>query len=133
MADARHSSGTTCRSAHPLAISTTRARERGTDDMETLQQALSRLNDAGFRDRFRAKDGRLHAHVAQQSYPPESLVIEEVLRFEADSSAPDETAVFALRSIGDGIRGTYVVAYGRDMDVEDARMVPRLRVPKAPS
>jgi hypothetical protein len=62
-----------------------------------------------------------------RTYAPESLIIDEVARFEGMSDPGDQSAVFALRSIEDGVLGTYTVAFGPDMDVSDAKVVPRLQ------
>lgn len=95
--------------------------------METLRESMQRLTRKGYHDQFRAAGDRLHARDAKRAYAPESLVVDEVVRFEGVSDPADESALFALRSIADDVRGTYTVAYGPDMDVADARIVSRLR------
>lgn len=93
--------------------------------METMTEALRRMSAAGYETQFRAdgdrlrdSSGRLHA--------PEELEVDEVARFEGESNPADESAVFALRARALGIKGTYVVAFGPNMDLSDARIVPRL-------
>jgi hypothetical protein len=95
--------------------------------MEGLSQAVERLTAAGYREDFRAEPGGLRAVGANCVHAPETLVVEEVLRFEGASDPDDESTVFALRCATHGVRGTYVVAWGPGMHPLDAAMVRRLR------
>ena len=94
--------------------------------METMREALSRLEQAGYRDQFRAEDGSLIARDAERKYRPEELSVDEIVRFEGVSDPGEESAIFALHARADGVRGTYVVAYGPDIDMADVEMVRRL-------
>jgi hypothetical protein len=94
--------------------------------METLSQAVERLTSAGYRDDFRAEPTGLRARDTDCLHEPESLVIEEIVRFEGASDPQDEAVLFALRCEVHGTRGTYVAAYGPGMDSLDAEMVRRL-------
>jgi len=98
--------------------------------MEDLAHAVERLTEAGYRDDFRAERGGLRAVRADRTYEPESLVVDEIVRFEGDSDPNDEVVVFALSSESSGTRGTYVVTYGTYVDPADAEMMRRL--PHAP-
>ncbi len=93
---------------------------------ETLSQAVDRLTADGYTDDFRAEPGGLRAIVADVLYRPESLDIEEIVRFEGITDPADEAIVLALRSEKDGIKGTYAVAYGPGMGPLDAEMIRRL-------
>ncbi len=93
---------------------------------ETVSQAVDRLTAEGYTDDFMAEPGGLRAVVADVAYRPESLAIEEVLRFEGLTDPADEAIVFALHCERDGIKGTYTVAYGPEMGALDAEMVRRL-------
>jgi hypothetical protein len=94
--------------------------------METLTQALERLEAAGYREDFRAEEGGLRAMGSGCLHQPESLRIEEVVRFEGASDPDDQAILFALRCEEHGTRGTYVVTYGPSVDPLDAEMVRRL-------
>jgi hypothetical protein len=94
--------------------------------MEDLAHAVERLTKAGYRDDFRAERGGLRAVKAGHTYEPESLVVDEVARFEGESDPGDEAVVFALRSEASETRGTYVVTYGTYVDPIDAEMMRRL-------
>ena len=96
-------------------------------DTETLSEALKRLAAAGYHDDFRAEPEGLRARLTGKRHLPESMVIEESVRFEGDSDPSEEAVVFALRSETDGSTGTYTVAYGPAMDLADVAMVGRLK------
>ena len=93
----------------------------------TLEEALDRLASAGYIDDFRATSGGLLARIAGTVHQPETLVIEDTVRFEGDSDPDEQVIIFALRSEEDGTRGTYTVVYGPKMEMMDARVVERLR------
>ena len=95
--------------------------------MEDLAHAVERLTRAGYRDDFRAERGGLRAVKAGRTFEPESLVIDEIARFEGESDPGDEAVVFALRSGSSGTRGTYVATYGTYVDPLDAEMMRRLQ------
>jgi hypothetical protein len=93
--------------------------------MEHLAQAVERLTMAGYCEDFRAESGRLRAVGKGSLHEPESLVIEEIVRFEGASDPEDQAVLFALRSEPQGIRGTFVAAYGLYMDPLDGAMIRR--------
>ncbi len=94
--------------------------------MEELSEALERLTSAGYNHDFRATSEGLRALGTGHVYDPESLIIDEVVRFEGITDPADESILFALRSDADGLRGTYAVAYGPAMEPLDVKMVRRL-------
>jgi hypothetical protein len=94
--------------------------------METLSEAVKRLADAGYREDFRAEPGGLRATGSGCLHEPESLAIEEVVRFEGASDPQDAAVLFALRCELHGARGTFVAAYGPAMDPLDAEIARRL-------
>ena len=94
--------------------------------MEDLAHAVERLTAAGFRDDFRAERGGLRAVRTGRIHDPESLVVEEIVRFEGESDPADEVVVYALESGSHDTKGTYVVTYGTYVDPLDAEMVRRL-------
>jgi hypothetical protein len=95
--------------------------------METISEALARLESAGFRDSFRAERGGLWALAAERFFAPESLVVEEVRRFEGESDPDDMAVLFALRSESGDVRGTFTTEYGAKLsDPEAAEVMRRL-------
>ena len=99
--------------------------------METLTEAVARLRLAGFREDFRATPRGLRAAATGATYEPESLEIEEVVRFEGETDPADQAILFALRSGTDGVKGTYASAYGPTTGPLDAEVLHRLG--RAPS
>lgn len=97
---------------------------------ETLTDALDRFAAAGYRDDFRATSRGLRARLAGTVHLPETMIIEDLVRFEGETDPNEEAVVFALRSEKDGTRGTYTVAYGPGMDLDDIRIVERLQMKK---
>ncbi len=93
---------------------------------ETLSEVVNRLTAAGYTDDFRAEPEGLRAVPSGCIHTPESLIIDEVVRYEGMTNPDDEAIVFALRCDAHGIKGTYVTAYGPQMPALDAEMVRRL-------
>ena len=94
---------------------------------ETLSQAVDRLTAAGYTDDLRAELDGMRAVVAGIAYRPESLAIEEDVRFEGITDAANEAIVLALHCREDGIKGTYTLPFGPGMGALDAEMIRRLR------
>jgi len=94
--------------------------------METLSEAVARLETAGFRDAFRPEAGRLWALAARRFFAPEDLVVEETVRFEGESDPGDEAILFALRSRAGDVRGTLAAGYGPSLDPAIVEIVRRL-------
>jgi len=92
---------------------------------KTVADTVRRLEREGYTDDFRAEEGVLRALRAERRFSPEELRIDGTHRFEGVTDPADETVVFALRA-ADGLKGTYVVAYGPQMDPSDADVVRRL-------
>ena len=84
------------------------------------------MTEAGYREDFRAESGGLRAVGRGSLHEPESLVIEEIVRFEGASDPEDQAVLFALRDALQEVRGTYVAAYGLYMDPLDGVMTRRL-------
>ncbi len=91
--------------------------------METLSEAIARLEGAGFCDSFRPEGGRLWALAAERFFAPETLVVEEVVRFEGASDPDEQAILFALRSPAGEVRGTFVAGYGPLADPARAEIV----------
>jgi hypothetical protein len=93
---------------------------------ETVSEAVDRLSAAGYTDDFRAEPEGLRAVGTGCVHRPESLTIDEIVRFEGASDPDDEAIVFALRCEAHHIKGTYAVPYGINLPEIDAEMVQRL-------
>jgi len=97
------------------------------DPMETMVDAMRRFGKRGYTDAFQARPEGLRSLATDRVYAPETLIVEDVARFEGDSDPGDEATIFALRSEEGDTRGTYTVTFGTNMDALDAAMVPRLK------
>jgi hypothetical protein len=97
--------------------------------METLSNAVERLERQGFRDGFRVEADGLRALRDGGLYRPEELVTEQLLRFEGESDPQDEAIVFALRSWDDRMRGILIAKFGPDVDPRAAELIRRLPPP----
>ena len=98
--------------------------------METLSEAIARLEAAGFRDSFRPEGARLWALAAQRFFAPDALVVEEVVRFEGASDPDEQAILFALRSPDGAVRGTLATPYGPLADPASAEVVRHLARPE---
>lgn len=103
------------------------------DPMETLHEAVERLQRAGYVDALRAgQKGFLYSGRDGTKRAPEDLVIEETVRFEGESDPGDSAVLFALRSRDGGMRGTFVASFGIQTDADTATAIQRLpRSPRA--
>jgi hypothetical protein len=96
------------------------------DTMEPMREAIARLERAGFRDQFRARrDGFVEVE-SGRVHEPESLIVDEIVRFEGESDPADEAVLYALRSRDDQVRGTFLTTYGPIADPIGAKLIRRL-------
>lgn len=94
--------------------------------METLREAIARLERRGFERSFRPlPDGRLELG-PDEALDPAALVVDEVVRFEGESDPDDEAVLFALRSRDGRIRGTFVATFGTATDPACAAVMERM-------
>ena len=94
--------------------------------METLSEALDRLEQRGFGKSFIA---RAKGQLEVRGWPPidpEDLVLEETVRFEGQSDPDDEMVLFALRTEDWSLRGTFLANYGPKMEPDSVAAVRRL-------
>jgi hypothetical protein len=100
--------------------------------LETLSEAIARLEALGFCDSFqpveaRSRAGqvewRLRALGAERDFSPAALVVEEVVRFEGESDPSEQAILFALGSPSGDVRGTFVAGYGVLTDPASAEIV----------
>lgn len=99
---------------------------RPTERMETLHEAVARLEGCGFVAQLRAlPDGRLRAGDAAPR-SAEAFEVVEVVRFEGVSDPEDESVLLALRSRDGEVAGTLVATYGPQTDPDTAEVLQRL-------
>lgn len=94
--------------------------------METLHAAVARLERAGYAAALRARaDGFLELRTGR-IHPPETLIVDEIVRFEGESDPADEAVLFALRSRDESVRATFVATYGPSADPVSGPLIKRL-------
>lgn len=94
--------------------------------METLREAIARLERRGFERAFRATSGGELQATGSEPVAPEQLVVEETVRFEGSSDPEDESVLFAVRSRDGRVRGTFTASYGTQMDPDVVAALQRL-------
>jgi hypothetical protein len=95
--------------------------------LESLACAIARLEARGFRHSLRARGGALRAADSKESFAPEDLEIDEIVRFEGESDPAEEVALYALRGPDGAPFGTYSSMYGPATPPEDVAVLHRLR------
>jgi len=100
--------------------------------MQSVAEVVDRLTRAGYRDQFRAEGSELRAIEEGCAHPPRELVVEAFERFEGTTDPGDEAIVFAL-VCRHGVRGTWTVTYGPQMEPDDAELASELTVAAHPA
>src|SRR5688572_32523045 len=90
---------------------------------ESFSGAIQRLGQGGFTHGLMADGGRLRDLVTGDSFAPEALAIDEVVRFEGESDPDEQAILFALRSPQRDALGTYSAVFGPVMPPEDGDIV----------
>src|SRR5262245_26244104 len=94
--------------------------------METLHSAVARLERAGYADALRARaDGFLEVRTGR-IHAPETLIVDEVVRFEGESDPADEAVLYALRSQDESVHATFVATFGPSADPISGPLIRRL-------
>jgi len=98
-----------------------------------MHEAVERLERLGYCEAFRPQGDGLLAVGDDQLLAPESLVVEEIVRFEGATDPSDEAVLFALRTRDGRVRGTLAAGYGTQVDPACAAAVRRLPATSAES
>ena len=99
----------------------------GARAMETVQEALDRLQAEGYRETLRATAEGFVAIESEKVYVPEDLFVDEIVRFEGRSDPDDQAVVLALRSSSGDLRATLVSSFGANADPVAAELIRRLQ------
>ena len=93
--------------------------------METLSQAMARLERAGYTESVAARDdGMLHCSGCDSLCDPADVSVDKVVRFEGSTDPDDQAALFALDC--GAHKSLYAVAFGPDTPPHDAVAVRAL-------
>lgn len=98
------------------------------EDYDTLSEAINALTQKGFKDGFKAEDGRIVGSITSKKYLPEELKIVRTHRFEGMTNPQDDTIVFAIEA-NDGNKGTLVMSYSyeHNQNVELIKKIPEAK------
>jgi hypothetical protein len=99
---------------------------RAVEPMETMQQAVARLDAAGYTADFSIAGGRIACPSCGETVAPDDVSVDEVVRFEGDTNPDDESALYAISAGPCGHRGTLALAFGPDISGSDADAVRAL-------
>jgi hypothetical protein len=95
---------------------------------ETLTEALHRLGREGFARRFERVGDALRCASCEVSFPPEELLVEDVVEV-ADATGGPRTTLYALECTDCGAKGVWILADGGP---EDRALAQRLRSGEPP-
>lgn len=95
-------------------------------DYNNLVDALQDLKARGYTNDFNLKSQCLECSALNLQLQPEDFKINEMYRFEGDSTPDDNSVLYALESI-DGIKGVLVDAYGIYAEAISPEMAMKLR------
>ena len=73
----------------------------------------------GFDRSYHFRSNRLIDNISKETYPPENIRIVEEHRYEGMSN-PDDLSILYVLEMKDGTKGTFLMAYGPDADVNMA-------------
>lgn len=98
-----------------------------TDAGSTLAIAVDALTARGYRGDLRAGEGVLRDPVSRVSFSTDKLIVDEMLRFDADSDPADQSILLAISTLSGAPFGTYVVSFGHRVSSIDADVLSSLR------
>ena len=84
---------------------------------DTVLDALNDLKKRGYTYDFNLKGNEMYCNGLNKAYSPKHLKAKEVYRFEGPSDPDEEAVVFAIET-DDGIKGSFVSAFGTYADAE---------------
>jgi hypothetical protein len=96
-----------------------------TGEMETLAQATSRLEAAGYEAQFLIRGDKVECHRCNCAVTTQQLTVDEIVRFEGMSDPGDESVLFAV-SAECGHKGTLTTTYGPDVSPEEVEVISHL-------
>ncbi len=97
---------------------------------DTMTEALNDLNASGYTYDFNLLSHALHCNSLDREFMPSNFEVDQVYRFEGNSSAGDSSVLYAITA-DNKYKGTLVDAYGADAEALDFDMVQKLRTNKS--
>lgn len=93
--------------------------------MDTMTEAIAQLEERGWTAQFEVRDGLVHCVTCEEVATPESVRIDETVRFEGATDPADESILFAITSPC-GHKGTLADGFGAEAPPEDAEALRML-------
>jgi hypothetical protein len=93
---------------------------------DTVSEALTNLKKRGYAHDFNLKGSQMECKQLGQQWHGDDLTIEETYRFEGNSDPADEAVVYAIKA-ADGVKGTFVDAYGTYYDNDSLELLQHMR------
>jgi len=85
-------------------------------------QIQDQLGEAGYRNQFMFKSGKMMCLHSGKSYPADELSVQAVYRFEENSDPDDDSVLWVLKAL-DGTGGVFFDAHGVYVDPEAAAFI----------
>lgn len=93
---------------------------------DSLTDALTDLKKRGYNENFEATTFCLYCSGLDLRLNPEAFHVDEIYRFEGDSSSAEDNSVLYAISSSNGIKGTLVDGYGSFAENMSFDMVRKL-------
>ncbi|RME92830.1 MAG: phosphoribosylpyrophosphate synthetase [Bacteroidetes bacterium] len=95
---------------------------------DTLVEASNDLRKRGFTARYELKGNKLENIETHKTYQPEDLQIVEYHRFEGKSNPADSAIIFALEMIGEEEKGTVIMNYSSEVNMDLFAFMDKVRI-----
>lgn len=98
---------------------------------QSLNQATQELNERGFSHKFTFNGQELLSAATHQTYEASELAIIEYHRFAAKSDPEDHAVIFAIET-NDDTKGTVILNYSSDENLELISFIDKVKVKITP-
>lgn len=96
------------------------------NQFDTLTEALIDLNKRGYAYSFNIEEKGARCIETGELFEPENITIDEYHRFEGESNPDDMSVVYAVRT-NNGLKGTFIDAYGTYSNPHIARFLKHVK------
>lgn len=99
----------------------------GTGFMTSVSESIRQLVSQGYTENLSARVDHFECCSGSHKIYPQDVRVDKMLRFENASDPDDQSIIYAISSIKDGLKGIYVEAYGIYQDEVSKDMLERLK------
>ena len=96
------------------------------EQYDTLSEAIEALRLQGYTEDFNLQSNCIECRGGRYNLSPDEFEIDKIFRFYGANDPGDESVLYAISSIGNGLKGILVNGYGATADELDAAMVEKL-------